>query len=181
MNIFDDTDFNTDKRPHFFVQPSLIKYHMVQFNRERFLQFLKAGHPVTPLAYLIFVLFSPQTQFLAQFLSTPKRVNHDKTDFATKQCKSHKREILKQNSIKCYKTSKIVHIMLTDLSPHLSCGEISPCDRFSPHLKGTISAFNLKFLHMVPVTNMRYDHLPLCQDQQVARQHTTVRNSGLKV
>ena len=86
--------------------------------------------------------------FLARFFSTPKHVNHDKTDFATKQRKSHKRKILQQNSIKCDKTSKIVHIILTDLSPHFSCGEISPCDRFSPRLKGTISAFNLKFLHM---------------------------------
>ena len=124
-------------------------------------------------AYLIFVIFSPQAQFLAKFFSTPKRVNRDITDFATKQRKSHKREILQQNSIKCNKTSKIVHIIyfvmvkqMTDLSPHFSCGEISPCDRFSPHFKGTISAFKLKFLHMaeffstgmtrVPVTNMRY-------------------------
>ena len=99
-------------------------------------------------AYLIFVLFSPQSHFLARFFSTPNRVNHDKPDFATKQRKSHKRKILQQNSIKCDKTSKIVHIILTDLSPHFSCGEISPCDRFSLHLKGTISAFNLKFLHM---------------------------------
>ena len=61
--------------------------------------------------YLIFVLFSPQTKFLAQFFSTPKRVNRDKTEFAIKQRKSHKREILQQNSIKCDKTSKIVHII----------------------------------------------------------------------
>ena len=45
-------------------------------------------------AYLIFVFFSPQTQFLVKFFSTQKRVNRDKTDFATKQRKSHKREIL---------------------------------------------------------------------------------------
>ena len=62
-------------------------------------------------AYLIFVLFSPQSQFLARFFSTPKRVNHDKTDFATKRRKSHKRKILQQNSIKCDKTSKIAHII----------------------------------------------------------------------
>ena len=68
--------------------------------------------------YLIFVLFSPQTIFFVQFFSTPKRVNCDKTDFATKQPKLHKREILQQNSIKCDKTSKIVHIM-TDF-PHIS-------------------------------------------------------------
>ena len=62
-------------------------------------------------SYFIFVLFSPQVKFFAQFFSTPKRVNRDKTDFATKQRKSHKREILQQNSIKCDKTSKIVHII----------------------------------------------------------------------
>ena len=54
--------------------------------------------------YLIFVLSSPQTKFLVQFFSTPKRVNSDKTDFATKQRKLHKREILQQNSIRCDKT-----------------------------------------------------------------------------
>ena len=43
--------------------------------------------------YLIFVLFSPQTNFLIQLFSTPKRVNSDKTDFATKQRKSLKRDI----------------------------------------------------------------------------------------
>ena len=36
-------------------------------------------------SYLIFVIFSPQAQFLAQFFSMQKRVNCDKTDFATKQ------------------------------------------------------------------------------------------------
>ena len=35
-------------------------------------------------AYLIFVFFSPQAQFLVKFFSTQKRVNQDKTDFATK-------------------------------------------------------------------------------------------------
>ena len=38
--------------------------------------------------YMIFVLFSPRAQFFAQFFSTQKRVNRDKTDFATKQRKS---------------------------------------------------------------------------------------------
>ena len=41
-------------------------------------------------AYLIFVIFSPRAQFLAQFFSTQKRVNRDKTDFATKQRKWQK-------------------------------------------------------------------------------------------
>ena len=38
-------------------------------------------------AYLIFVFFSPQAQFLVQFFSTQKSVNRNKTDFATKQRK----------------------------------------------------------------------------------------------
>ena len=38
-------------------------------------------------------LFSPQAQFLVQLFSTQKRVNRDKTDFATKQRK------LRQNSV----------------------------------------------------------------------------------
>ena len=38
-------------------------------------------------SYLIFVIFSPGAQFLAQFISTLKRVNHTKTDFATEQRK----------------------------------------------------------------------------------------------
>ena len=37
--------------------------------------------------YLTSVLFSQQAQFLVQFFSTQKRVNCDKTDFATKQRK----------------------------------------------------------------------------------------------
>ena len=38
--------------------------------------------------YLIFVIFSPQRQFLVQFFSTQKCVNRDKTDFPTKVRKS---------------------------------------------------------------------------------------------
>ena len=35
-------------------------------------------------AYLIFVSFSPQAQFLVQIFSTQKRVNRNKKDFVTK-------------------------------------------------------------------------------------------------
>ena len=59
---------------------------------------------------MIFVLFSPQAQFLAKFFSTQKRVNRNKTDFATKQRKSQNEQILQQNSIICIKTLLIVHI-----------------------------------------------------------------------
>ena len=53
--------------------------------------------------------FFSTDKIFASIFSTPKRVKRDKTDFATKQRKSHKRKILQQNSIKCDKTSKIVH------------------------------------------------------------------------
>ena len=70
-------------QPHHLID---IHHHLHHYHR----------HP-----YLIFVLFSPQTKFLAQFFSTPKRANSDKTDFATKQRKLHKREILQQNIKNC--------------------------------------------------------------------------------
>ena len=55
-------------------------------------------------AYLIFVFFPPQAQFLAQLFSTQKCVNRDKTDIATKQRK------LRQNKF-CNKTTiYILHI-----------------------------------------------------------------------
>ena len=44
-------------------------------------------HHYMVMTYMIFVLFSPQAQFFAHFFSTQKRVNRDKTDFATKQRK----------------------------------------------------------------------------------------------
>ena len=52
------------------------------------------------LAYLIFVIFSPRIQFLAQFFSTQKHVNRDKADFATKQRKSQNKLILPQKQHK---------------------------------------------------------------------------------
>ena len=58
-------------------------------------------------AYLIFVLFSPQTKFLTQFFSTPKRVNRDVTNFATKQHKWHKREILHKTALNATKYQNI--------------------------------------------------------------------------
>ena len=54
-------------------------------------------------AYLIFIIFSPRVQFLAQFFSTQKRVNCTKTDFATKQRNLQKKMILQQNIAKSSK------------------------------------------------------------------------------
>ena len=61
-------------------------------------------HPSVLGPYLIFVIFSPRAQFLARFFSTQKRVNHTKTDFATKQRKSQETLILPKNIVKCDKT-----------------------------------------------------------------------------
>ena len=94
--------------------------------------------------------------FLAQFFSMPMRVNRDKMDFETKQSKSHKRKILQQNSIKCDKTSKNVHIM-TDF-PHISHVEKFPHVTKFPHIyhlenfptwhvMGRISPHDQFFLH----------------------------------
>ena len=64
------------------------------------------------LTYLIFVIFSPPIQFLAQFFSTQKRVNRDKTDFATKQRESPQNRFCKKKQVKF------------QISSHLSCEEI---------------------------------------------------------
>ena len=55
------------------------------------------------IAYLIFVFFSPQAQFLVKFFSTQKRVYGDKTDFATKQRKLRQKRFLQQNNFSCDK------------------------------------------------------------------------------
>ena len=119
---------------HFLLEVSMMSLHVpshppllrINFHHpdhpDQHVTFLKkASLHIRPAkaakSYLIFVLISPQTKFLAQFFSTPKRVNSDKTDFATKQRKLHKREILQQNSIKCDKTT-IIHYIAFTLRDH---------------------------------------------------------------
>ena len=70
--------------------------------------------------YLIFVLFSPHAQFLNKFFSTQKCVNRNKIDFAPIQRKW-------QQSRFCDKSAWIV---TKKLSPHSTCGEMYPHDRF---------------------------------------------------
>ena len=103
--------------------------------------------------YMIFVLFSPQTQFLAQFFSTQKRVNHSKK-ISTKQRKSPKtwffNSLMRQNTINCTHHLSNLQIVFTFLtwrtlstcqsvmwrissSNNMSCGEISPHGRFFLH------------------------------------------------
>ena len=107
--------------------------------------------PIYP--YIIFVLFSPQTQFLAQFFSTQKRVNHSKK-ISTKQRKSPKtwffNSLMRQNTINCTHHLSNLQIVFTFLtwrtlstcqsvmwrissSNNMSCGEISPHGRFFLH------------------------------------------------
>ena len=94
--------------------------------------------------------------------STPKRVNCAETDFATKQQKSHIREILQQNSIKCDKTSNIVHIIqtlfilhLTESSPHLWYGEIFHFTTSHGENFSTWPIFSPQTPSVASVTNIR--------------------------
>jgi len=104
--------------------------------------------------YLIFVIFSPRVQFLAQFFSTQNHVNRTKTDFATKQRNLQKNWFCNktlQNAAKYHKLYTLfLHIsdflniyhmwrifstwqsVMWRISPpdNLSCGQISPHDRF---------------------------------------------------
>ena len=56
-------------------------------------------HTFRCTAYLIFVIFSPPIQFLAQFLSTQKRVNRDKTDYTKNSVNCHKTDFTTKNRI----------------------------------------------------------------------------------
>ena len=82
--------------------------------------------------YLIFVIFSPRTLFLAKIFSTQKRVNRNKpilrqnsvnrqknTNFATKQFK------MQQNTINCthiegdFRFLHICHVKKFEINPHV--------------------------------------------------------------
>ena len=67
------------------------------------------------ISYLLFVIFSPQAQFLVQFFSTQKCVNRDKTDLTTKP-------IFQQNSI--LHSIHMPDVEKLKIYRHLSCGEI---------------------------------------------------------
>ena len=117
----------------------------------------KYMHRTLCTSYLSFFLHGHN--FLAQFFSTQKRVNCDKTDFATKQGKLQKRSDFATKQWKCDKWCgeiwivstwhmqryfKFIHICYVEkswLSPHDEWGEIPD---FSPWQMYR----NLKFLHM---------------------------------
>ena len=101
-------------------------------------------------SYMIFVLFSPQTQFLDKFFSTQKRVNRNKK-FLTKQRKSSKNwfynSLMQQNTINCTHNFSKLEILFRFLMwrafstwqsvtwrilPHdnLSCGECGARDKY---------------------------------------------------
>ena len=90
-------------------------------------------------------LFSPQAQFLVQLFSTQKRVNRNKTDFATKQRKLRQNRFCNKKMLVCscgevchvetflHMTDFSTFLRITHFAPNLSCGELSLCDRFSSH------------------------------------------------
>ena len=60
-------------------------------------------------SYLIFVIFSPPIQFLAQFFSTQKRVNRDKTDYAKNSVNCHKTDFTTKNRVN-FRFLNICHV-----------------------------------------------------------------------
>ena len=62
---------------------------------------VKISRPLSSIHHICH--FSPQTKFLAPFFFTQ---NSNKTDFATNQCNSQKKNFVKKSSIKCNKTPK---------------------------------------------------------------------------
>ena len=135
-----------------------------------------------PESYIIFVLFSPQTQFLAQFFSTQKRVNHSKK-ISTKQRKSPKtwffNSLMRQNTINCTHHLSNLQIVFTFLtwrtlstcqsvmwrissSNNMLCGEISPHGRF--------------FLHGNPWCPWQIWGVPMCQKRKYKNTNTQIQH-----
>ena len=97
-SCFKNRFFSVLPLPQLYI--SVLLYTNMQQQEERAVKsFSKTGLPITVLglhqdtiSYLIFVIFSPQRQFVAQFFSTQKCVNCDKTDFATRVRKSQQNQ-----------------------------------------------------------------------------------------
>ena len=117
-------------------------------------------------------LFSPQAQFLVQLFSTQKRVNRNKTDFATKQRKVRQNRFCNKKMLVCscgevchvetflHVTDFSTFLCITHFAPNLSCGELSLCDRFSSHFScgDTSPHDNLSYakISLVPDTSVTH-------------------------
>ena len=101
---------------------------------------------VVQCTYMIFVLFSPQTQCFAQFFSTQKCVNRDKNSVNCQKKNWFYDSLMQQNTMNCTDHFSTLQIFFTFLkwrafskwkfiswriSPHdnLLCEEISPHDK----------------------------------------------------
>ena len=119
--------------------------------------------------YLSFFLH--KHNFWFNFSPHKKRVNRDKTDFATKQRKLRQNRFCNKKMLVCscgevchvetflHMTDFSTFLCITHFAPHLSCGELSLCDRFFSHFSrgetslhdnlsyGKISPHDRFFLH----------------------------------
>ena len=95
-------------------------------------------------SYLIFVIFSPRAQFLAQFFSTQKRVNRAKTNFAKNSVNRHKTDFTTKNRVN-FRFLHICHVEKCEIPPNLAKFHISP------HLKFLYMWRNFTFLHTTDV------------------------------
>ena len=93
-------------------------------------------------AYLIFVIFSPHTQFFDNFFSTQKRVNRDKTDLPQKYVNCDKTNVTTKKQdfrhMEAFFTSQtcqmwrnfrflhIFHMAKFEITPHVEKFQISP-------------------------------------------------------
>ena len=83
---------------------------------------------VNPCPYLIFVIFSPPIQFSAQFFSTQKRVNHNKTDYAKNSVNCHKTDFTTKSRVnfRFLHLLTVCHVENFEIPPNLGTFLISP-------------------------------------------------------
>ena len=88
------------------------------------LEQLKASERV-PMSIPHICHFSPPIQFLAQFFSTQKRVNRDKTDYAKNSVNCHKTDFTTKNRVN-FRFLHICHVQNFEIPPNLAKFLISP-------------------------------------------------------
>ena len=90
----------------------------------------------TFVSYLIFVIFSPHTQFLVKFFSTQKRVNHKKTNLRQKCANCNKTNFTTKSMnfthLEAFSSSHISYIWRNFRFLHIFHGEKS---EITPHVE----------------------------------------------
>ena len=110
-------------------------------------------------AYLIFVLFSPQAQFLNKFFSTQKCVNRDKIDFAPIQRKWQQSRFRDKSAWIVTKKIVSTFIMWRNVSTWQILLHISPHDMIFLFIYHVETYLQLNICHVEKLLHMTICHM----------------------